>query len=75
MDVRDNLTYRLPFANGVQQFTITLILADVGILIQGLTHFAWVRMKIYCEHCKEFVRTYFKTLNWNHSDTLEHSHV
>jgi hypothetical protein len=49
MDVRNNLIYRLPIAIDVQQFAITLILADVKILIKGVTHFAWVRMKRYSE--------------------------
>jgi hypothetical protein len=40
MDVMNNVTYRLPIAIGVQQYAITLILADVKILIQGVIHFA-----------------------------------
>jgi len=49
MDVRNNLTYRLPIANGVQKFASTLILADLKFLIQGVTNLAWVRKKSYCE--------------------------
>jgi len=49
MDVRNNLIYRLPIAICVQQYATTLILADVKILIQGVTHFSCVRMKRYCE--------------------------
>jgi hypothetical protein len=45
MNIRNDLIYRLPIATGVQQLAISLILADVEILIQGVTHVAWVRMK------------------------------
>jgi hypothetical protein len=45
MDVRNDLIYRLPIGTGVQQFAVSLILAGVKILIQGVTHVAWVRMK------------------------------